>query len=39
VVLLDDGLRIEVVASTDSRVERVRVFPPVEKVQGTGNRE
>jgi putative hemolysin len=34
VVLLEDGLRIEVVASTDRRVERVRVFPPVGKVQG-----
>ena len=34
VVLLDaDGLRMEVVASTDRRVERLRVFPPavVEK--------
>jgi putative hemolysin len=39
VVLLDDGLRIEVVASTDRRVERVRVFPPAEKVQGTGTRD
>jgi len=39
VVLLEDGLRIEVLASTDRRVERVRVFPPAEKVQGTGTRE
>jgi CBS domain containing-hemolysin-like protein len=39
VVLLDDGLRIEVVASTDRRVERVRVFPPVGKVQGLGTRD
>ena len=31
VVVLDPiGLRIEVVASTDRRVERLRVFPPVE---------
>ncbi len=44
VVLLDDGLRIEVVASTDRRVERVRVFPPVGKgreagVKGPGTRD
>jgi len=39
VVLLEDGLRIEVVASTDRRVERVRVFPPVGKVQGIGTRD
>jgi CBS domain containing-hemolysin-like protein len=32
VVLLESvGLRIEVVASTDRRVERLRVFPPVDK--------
>jgi putative hemolysin len=32
VVMLDhDGLRIEVVASTDRRVERLRIFPPVLK--------
>jgi CBS domain containing-hemolysin-like protein len=37
-VLLEDGLRIEVVASTDRRVERVRVFPPEEKVQGAGTK-
>ena len=30
VVLKPIGLRIEVVASTDRRVERLRVFPPVE---------
>jgi len=30
VVLHPIGLRIEVVASTDRRVERLRVFPPVE---------
>jgi len=31
VVLLEPlGLRMEVVASTDRRVERLRVFPPVE---------
>jgi CBS domain containing-hemolysin-like protein len=30
VVLLDPGMRVEVVASTDRRVERLRVFPPVE---------
>jgi CBS domain containing-hemolysin-like protein len=35
VVLLEDGLRIEVVASTDRRVERVRVFPPAEREAGT----
>jgi len=29
VVLLDPGMRVEVVASTDRRVERLRVFPPV----------
>jgi len=38
VVMLEDaGLRMEVVASTDRRVDRVRVFPPtapVEKVNG-----
>jgi CBS domain containing-hemolysin-like protein len=44
VVLLEDGLRIEVVASTDRRVERVRVFPPVEKTReertkGLGTRD
>jgi len=39
VVLLEDGLRIEVVASTDRRVERVRVFPPAGKVQGIGTRD
>jgi CBS domain containing-hemolysin-like protein len=38
VVLLEDGLRIEVVASTDRRVERVRVFPPVEKVREEGTK-
>jgi putative hemolysin len=34
VMLEDAGLRMEVVASTDRRVDRVRVFPPipVEKV-------
>jgi CBS domain containing-hemolysin-like protein len=37
VVLLDDGLRIEVVASTDRRVERVRVFPPAGKEREAGN--
>ena len=36
VVLLDDGLRIEVLASTDRRVERVRVFPPVGKKAAAG---
>jgi CBS domain containing-hemolysin-like protein len=30
IVLKPIGLRIEVVASTDRRVERLRVFPPVE---------
>jgi CBS domain containing-hemolysin-like protein len=39
VVLLEDGLRIEVVASTDRRVERVRVFPPAGKVPGIGTRD
>ena len=39
VVLLENGLRIEVVASTDRRVERVRVFPPVGQNQGSGKRE
>ncbi len=29
VVLLDPGMRVEVVASSDRRVERLRVFPPV----------
>ncbi len=29
VVLLDPGMRLEVLASTDRRVERLRVFPPV----------
>jgi CBS domain containing-hemolysin-like protein len=28
VMLEDSGLRMEVVASTDRRVDRVRVFPP-----------
>jgi CBS domain containing-hemolysin-like protein len=43
VVLLESaGLRIEVVASTDRRVERLRVFPPAEaeiipRVHGNGN--
>jgi CBS domain containing-hemolysin-like protein len=43
VVLLESaGLRIEVVASTDRRVERLRVFPPVgteitSKVSANGN--
>ena len=36
VVLLEDGLRIEVVASTDRRVERVRVFPPAGKERAAG---
>jgi CBS domain containing-hemolysin-like protein len=32
VVLLEPiGLRMEIVASTDRRVERLRVFPPIEK--------
>jgi putative hemolysin len=37
VVLERSGLRMEVVASTDRRVDRVRVFPPVavEKVNGS----
>jgi putative hemolysin len=38
VVLLEDGLRIEVVASTDRRVERVRVFPPAGKEPGAGTK-
>jgi CBS domain containing-hemolysin-like protein len=38
VVLLEDGLRIEVVASTDRRVERVRVYPPAGKVQEAGTK-
>ena len=29
VVVIEPGLRIEVVASTDRRIERLRVFPPV----------
>jgi CBS domain containing-hemolysin-like protein len=29
VVLVDPGIRVEVLASTDRRVERLRVFPPV----------
>jgi CBS domain containing-hemolysin-like protein len=38
VMLEDTGLRMEVVASTDRRVDRVRVFPPapVEKVDAAG---
>ncbi len=36
VVLLEgSGLRIEVVASTDRRVERLRVFPPATHEDGT----
>jgi CBS domain containing-hemolysin-like protein len=38
VVLLEDGLRIEVVASTDRRVERVRVFPLAEKEREAGTK-
>jgi hypothetical protein len=35
IVLLESaGLRMEVVASTDRRVERLRVFPPVMKDSG-----
>jgi CBS domain containing-hemolysin-like protein len=38
VVLLEDGLRIEVLASTDRRVERVRVFPMSHEIrQGAGD--
>lgn len=40
VVLLESaGLRMEVVASTDRRVDRVRVFPPAAERQGAGDRE
>ena len=36
VVLLEQaGLRIQVVASTDRRVERLRVFPPVQEDAAT----
>jgi CBS domain containing-hemolysin-like protein len=36
VVLLDNaGLRIQVVASTDRRVERLRIFPPVQEDAAT----
>ncbi len=36
VVLLDHaGLRIQVVASTDRRVERLRIFPPVQEDAAT----
>jgi len=36
VVLIESvGLRIEVVASTDRRVDRLRVFPPVEPAQAS----
>ena len=31
VVLLESGLRVESVASTDRRVDRLRVFPPVRR--------
>ena len=38
VVLLEPiGLRMEVVASTDRRVERLRVFPPAIASDGTGS--
>ena len=40
VVLLEPtGLRMEVVSSTDRKVERVRVFPPAGEKQGIGNRD
>ncbi len=39
VVLLEPiGLRMEVVASTDRRVERLRVFPPVGHANGRRDR-
>ncbi len=37
VLLPGAGLRIEVVASTDRRVERLRVFPPVTHAEGFAN--
>jgi CBS domain containing-hemolysin-like protein len=38
VVLLESaGLRMEIVASTDRRVERVRVFPPAEESSDNSN--
>ena len=40
VVMLERaGLRMEVLASTDRRVERVRIFPPATGEQGPGARE
>jgi CBS domain containing-hemolysin-like protein len=40
VVLLESaGLRIEVVASTDRRVERLRVFPPIAEDRGESGAE
>ncbi len=38
VELRDAGLRLEVVASTDRRVERVRVFPPLTREEETKSR-
>ena len=38
VELRDAGLRMEVVASTDRRVERVRVFPPLTREEETKSR-
>lgn len=37
VVLEPSGLRIEVVASTDRRVDRLRVFPPMRANETTGS--
>jgi CBS domain containing-hemolysin-like protein len=37
VLLAGSGLRIEVVASTDRRVERLRVFPPVIPSEASAN--
>jgi CBS domain containing-hemolysin-like protein len=40
VVMLEDaGLRMEVVASTDRRVDRVRVFPPIPVEKGDAARQ
>jgi putative hemolysin len=40
VVMLESvGLRMEVVASTDRRVDRVRVFPPAAETQGSEIRD
>ncbi|MGD0097705.1 MAG: hemolysin family protein [Terracidiphilus sp.] len=38
VVLESLGMRMEIVASTDRRVERLRVFPPIAEEQQTGEK-